>query len=308
MNLGIRVALPGMWGGQFGIASGSPHLVGRRAPTLDEPFVELRGLHFHRGLTIRHRDDDGRLRARCRRACCDDLRAATGLASRRSSTSAAAWPAPTVGADPIAASSASTGRSAPTCSRRIRRTACRSADAVDRWRRPRSESHFDAGGLSAPAVILEPGRALTGDTQFLLTTVVDVKDDGGLSHAVLDAGDQRRRAGSQRVPPGVQRLGARPSRTTPRTGWSGPICTPADVLYNNWRLPPLGARPRSRGDGLRCLLRSVLDELLVPPAGDRDAGRTLRHDLAPARDVRGHRRPGPSQRGGGPRRARRCPP
>ena len=26
MNLGIRVALPGMWGGQFGIAAGSPHV------------------------------------------------------------------------------------------------------------------------------------------------------------------------------------------------------------------------------------------------------------------------------------------
>ena len=39
-----------------------------------------------------------------------------------------------------------------------------------------------------PRVVLEPGRALTGDTQLLLTSVVDVKDDGSLAHAVLDAG------------------------------------------------------------------------------------------------------------------------
>ena len=48
--------------------------------------------------------------------------------------------------------------------------------------------HADAAGLAVPRVILEPGRALTSDTQFLLTSVVDVNDGGDLAHAVLDAG------------------------------------------------------------------------------------------------------------------------
>ena len=48
--------------------------------------------------------------------------------------------------------------------------------------------HYAALGLAAPAVIQEPGRALTGGAQLLLTSVIDVKDDVEPVHAVLDAG------------------------------------------------------------------------------------------------------------------------
>ena len=87
-------------------------------------------------------------------------------------------------------------------------------------------------------VVLEPGRALTGDTQFLLATVVDVKDDGALAHAVLDAG-------MNVAEPLANEYHQLFSVTDPLAAATipyrlvGPICTPADVLYQHWRLPSL---------------------------------------------------------------------
>ena len=87
-------------------------------------------------------------------------------------------------------------------------------------------------------VVLEPGRALTSSSQLLLASVVDVKDDGPLAHAVLDAGinvaepvrTEFHQLFSVNAP-------SAPANTPYRL--AGPICTPADVLYHNWRLPDL---------------------------------------------------------------------
>jgi diaminopimelate decarboxylase len=89
-----------------------------------------------------------------------------------------------------------------------------------------------------PELVLEPGRGLTGDTQMLLTTVVDVKDDRDPVHAVLDAGmniaeptkDEYHQLFSVTAPQ---------SEAVTSYRLVGPICTPADVLYTNWRLPEL---------------------------------------------------------------------
>jgi diaminopimelate decarboxylase len=87
-------------------------------------------------------------------------------------------------------------------------------------------------------VILEPGRSLTGATQLLLATVRDVKTDGALAHAVLDAGINVAASAANEF---HQLFSATAPTAEPTTSYRivGPICTPADVLYNNWRLPPL---------------------------------------------------------------------
>jgi diaminopimelate decarboxylase len=98
--------------------------------------------------------------------------------------------------------------------------------------------HFTAAGLATPRVILEPGRALTGNTQFLLATVLDVKNDGAIPHAVLDAGINVAEpvSGEYHQLFDVTTPGA---DATTSYRLVGPICTPADVLYWNWRLAPL---------------------------------------------------------------------
>jgi diaminopimelate decarboxylase len=109
----------------------------------------------------------------------------------------------------------------------------------------RVEEHYRARSRPAPRVILEPGRALTGDAQMLLTRVVNVQDEvDGVTHAVLDAGI----CVASPVPDEVHQLYplAAPRRGGRRAyRLTGPICSPADVLYPCWHLPPL--RP---GDAL----------------------------------------------------------
>ena len=99
--------------------------------------------------------------------------------------------------------------------------------------------HTAAAGLPMPRLLLEPGRAMTGDTQLLLTRVVDVKDgETGLDHAVLDAGVNVAEAVRSEY---HQLFSVSAPSASPTTAYrlAGPICTPGDVLYNHWRLPAL---------------------------------------------------------------------
>ena len=234
VNLGIRIALPGMWGGQFGIDAGSPHVDAAVRQALADSFVALRGLHFHRGLTIR---DDATMRAFVADvlAFCDGLRARTGwhpavLDLGGSLACPTVETIPTrqfrlnraLGADLLAPDPAATMTIAEASALAARATA----------------EHFTALGLAVPSVVLEPGRALTSSAQLLLARVVDVKDDGPLIHAVLDAGINVAEPvrGEFHQLFSVSAPGA-PATTPYRL--AGPICTPADVLYNNWRLPEL---------------------------------------------------------------------
>ena len=54
----------------------------------------------------------------------------------------------------------------------------------------RIEGHYAAAGRPTPRVFLEPGRALTGDSQMLLCRVLSMRDPdpAGLTWGVLDAG------------------------------------------------------------------------------------------------------------------------
>ena len=93
-------------------------------------------------------------------------------------------------------------------------------------------------GLPAPEIVVEPGRALTGGAQLLLTSVVDVKDDVTPWHAILDAGSNL----ADPLPHDYHQLFSvsQPDGPAARSyRLAGPICTPADVIYNNWRLPHL---------------------------------------------------------------------
>jgi diaminopimelate decarboxylase len=201
---------------------------------MGDPHIELRGLHFHRGLTIR----DAATMERYVRSIlefCDELRAVTG------------WHPAVLDFGGSLASPTVSG--IPPRQYRLNRALgcdllppdpadCLSVAGASTIASAAVDEHFAARGLPPPKAILEPGRSLTGNTQLLLTTVVDVKDDGELVHAVLDAGiniaepvrSEYHQLFSVSTP-------ALPATTSYRL--VGPICTPADVLYHNWRLPPL---------------------------------------------------------------------
>jgi diaminopimelate decarboxylase len=92
--------------------------------------------------------------------------------------------------------------------------------------------------IPRPRIIVEPGRALTSDTQLLLCRVTSLKASGArVPHAILDAGvniaEPVRNEFHQIYVDGAPRGPARPYRLV------GPICTPMDTLVWSARLPEL---------------------------------------------------------------------
>jgi diaminopimelate decarboxylase len=101
------------------------------------------------------------------------------------------------------------------------------------------ESQYRRLHKARPRILLEPGRAMTGNTQLLLATVLTTKKSGaGTTCAVLDAGINL----AESVKNEYHQLFAvtrhREARSQVHT-LVGPICSPADTLYAALRLPPL---------------------------------------------------------------------
>lgn len=232
--LGVRISLPGMWGGQFGLSSTSDAVDRTIRTALADERIDLAAVHVHRGTTIRTSDDMvGHI---------GQVLEFLGAVHERTG-----WYPRMVDVG----GSLSCPTTAGFRQREFRLNRLLGSDVLppdpddaldiagaSRLAAEMVSEHASARGQPIPEVILEPGRALTANSQLLLTTVHDVKDDVELHHAVIDAGiniadtaaheyHQLYSASSPAAPP------ARSYRL------AGPICTPADVLYNNWRLPEL---------------------------------------------------------------------
>lgn len=234
VRLGVRVSLPGMWGGQFGIASESPRLDDLVRRAVLDPRCDLVGIHVHRGTTIRSRED---LEAHVGQTLqfVDGLRDRTG------------WFPGIV--DLGGSLACATVAEFPTLEYRLNRllgtdllppdpaASIGLADASE-LAATLVADHAARSGEPMPQVVLEPGRALTANSQVLLTSVVDVKHDTALRHAVLDAGINVADAAAHEYHQLFSATAPLEAAEIPYR-LAGPICTPADVLYNNWRLPEL---------------------------------------------------------------------
>ena len=110
-----------------------------------------------------------------------------------------------------------------------------------------ADQHFARSSRPHPRIVIEPGRSLTGETQFLLATVHALKQADDRTYAILDAGiniaEPTRSEYHQLLP--VNRVGEPASRVYTVVG---PICTPGDTLYPAVRLPELAV-----GDSL-CIM------------------------------------------------------
>jgi diaminopimelate decarboxylase len=107
--------------------------------------------------------------------------------------------------------------------------------------------HYARRSRRQPRIFIEPGRSLTGDTQFLLASVHALKQADDRTYAILDAGiniaEPTRSEYHQLLP--VNRIAEPASRIYTVVG---PICTPGDTLYPAVRLPELAV-----GDSL-CIM------------------------------------------------------
>jgi diaminopimelate decarboxylase len=97
--------------------------------------------------------------------------------------------------------------------------------------------HFETRGYPQPRILAEPGRALTGNSQFLLASVKNIKQDAALNFAVLDAGIGLASCVSSEyheiLPLQIKTAPIRCHRLV------GPICHTGDTLYNASYLPEL---------------------------------------------------------------------
>lgn len=100
------------------------------------------------------------------------------------------------------------------------------------------ERHYRNAGHARPRLFVEPGRAVTGNSQLLLASVLTTKSAGGGIFLVLDAGvnlaETARNEYHQLLP--VNRFSEPRDRVHTVVG---PICSPMDTLYPAVRLPAL---------------------------------------------------------------------
>ena len=102
------------------------------------------------------------------------------------------------------------------------------------------KEHCARHGLSEPRLMLEPGRALTSSAQMLLVRVRDIKRRRRAPVAVVDGGMQNVAFPlSYEYHACLVASRARDSTRHRRYLVAGPLCSPEDVLYRNWRLPEL---------------------------------------------------------------------
>jgi diaminopimelate decarboxylase len=104
----------------------------------------------------------------------------------------------------------------------------------------RIESHFSMRGRPVPRIFVEPGRAMTGNAQMLLCSVVNVRDPDelGIHWAVLDAGVH---VAEPLTNEWHQLFSVHPREGAPQRLYrlTGPSCMLSDQPFPAWRLPEL---------------------------------------------------------------------
>lgn len=242
-TVGLRVATSDSWSGKFGIPIAGGQALAAYAEALAHPSLRVVGLHAHRGEAI---EDAGTLERFVREVLefCDTLHGRLGLDVELLDLGGslavptvlprdAGLPSPL---DP-SARSAPPDSAPPSLAERVDRRL-----SIERYLAVlvgEVEDHFRRAGRPAPRVLLEPGRALTGNTQLLLCRVASMNAAGsGPAHAILDAGENIAHILHREYHEvfHAERWGEPPYGTY---ALDGPTCSPMDRLREAVRLPRL---------------------------------------------------------------------
>lgn len=239
-RVAVRVVPPGGWGGQFGERIDSGAALATFLEAMRHPELNVVGVHAHLGHELSTRSQVERFVDDVL-AFAEQLRDRLGLSLEVLDLGGSLACRTVQGIGPLKKRLSQTfgAELVP----RIPEAVLSITDYTSTIAR-RVEDRYRAARCPTPRIFLEPGRALTGDTQLLLCTVREVRDpDAGLRHAVLDAGMTL----ANPVPNEYHQLYKLELGHGPVHHYrlAGPICSPADVLYLDWALPEL-----KRGDGL----------------------------------------------------------
>jgi diaminopimelate decarboxylase len=234
-TVGLRVSSMGGWSGQFGIPIDGGEALAAYEEALAQKSLDVRALHAHRGMPLRSQSEVAQFAG----SILDFL---STLEEKLKLTVemvdlGGSFAIPTVA-------------HLSEVDKRLNRTFQRplsppnpddtlSLSSYVSLLLEMVEDYCQKRGRPVPRIFLEPGRAMTGNTQFLLSSVIDTKAASpGLTFAIMDAGinlaESAKNEYHQLLP--VNRHGEPKSRTY---AWAGPICSPGDVLYSAWELPNL---------------------------------------------------------------------
>jgi len=235
-RIGIRITVGQGWAGQFGVPVAGGLALQAYEEALRVASLDVVGLHAHRGGMIRSRDDLTAF-VLAVLSFVDELHRRTGR-SLQVLDFGGSLATPTV-------------RGLSTRELRLNRALQRELEPADPARAlgideyvsvltGLVEDFYDRRRWPRPRIVVEPGRAITGDAQMLLTSVLTVKSEPARTFLVLDAGINL--AESCRS----EYHALLPVTDAKRPGGGvytvvGPICTPGDTLYWAARLPSLNA-------------------------------------------------------------------
>ena len=234
-TVGVRVTPQRGWAGQFGIPIATGEALAAFEEAVSHDSLRVASLHAHLGRLMHSADDLAGFVAEIL-AFCDEVRARLGVEFEILDFGGSLG-IPTVRAlDPRdQLLNRAFQRPLPTPDPR-------SAFAIEAYASrlvAEVEAHYRALGRPVPRIVVEPGRALTGNTQMLVASVIIGKESSsGPSFLVLDAGINVAEGVlseyHQLFP--VNRYGEPATRTY---ALAGPICTPADITYPAAELPAL---------------------------------------------------------------------
>jgi diaminopimelate decarboxylase len=234
-RVGVRVTTGGSWSGQFG----SPIATGEALETLREACadsaLEVCALHAHMGGSIR---DAATARGFVSEvmAFAEHARQAIGFEVEEIDLGGS------LGSPTVQGLSAREKRFNMTFHGELSPPTPESALSIREYVRVVGDEVAACAkryGRNPPAIILEPGRAMTSNTQFLLTTVDSIKTTREPPRtAILDAGVNLAESVKNEY---HQVFCATKMHRKERQSYRlvGPICSPADVLYWSCRLPEL---------------------------------------------------------------------
>ena len=236
VNVGLRVQPQIGWGGQFGIQADADELVETCKSLRSQPLCKISCVSAHIGSGIR----SAKGYAKTARYLCRVARRIQDLtgAEIRDLDVGGGFGVPTVKTLSVgerAFYKHLNRRPQPPDSRR-----CASVDAFARAIGDAVQEEYRRSGLQEPKLLLEPGRAISSSSQVLLVRVCDIRDRPGRRTYVITDGGMQNIAFPLSYEYHHCLVANRASDEARHTYFvTGPLCSPEDILYRNWRLPKL---------------------------------------------------------------------
>jgi len=241
-RVAIRVTTGGGWQGQFGIPIAGGKALAAYRHALDHDELDLVGIHCHRGVLFENLAEvDSHMDEVL--AFLHELWAAVGSLPEILDLGGSVC-VPTV--RPLTRRDLRLSRAYSVDPLPPRRDERPGLEEFPRKMVQRVESFCGARNLPVPRIVFEPGRALTGDSQMLLTRVVTTRAGSNERHyAILDAGVSLAGIVKSEFHQLLRLQAPSPGERQKTYRIVGPLCHAWDVLYPAWTTGEL-----HEGDGL----------------------------------------------------------